>query len=168
MLTRIFFIAGGGVAVLTILGLMAWDRFTAVPFDGTDTQQVARGQGVYNERCASCHGKHLEGQPNWREREPNGFLPAPPHDASGHTWHHPDDVLLGITKRGLAPYAPPGYESDMPAFGDTLTDHDIRAALAYIKSQWPPEIRERQAAITKQAQKADRRAADRFLTESGT
>jgi mono/diheme cytochrome c family protein len=81
-------------------------------------------------------------------------LPAPPHDASGHTWHHPDDVLFGITKRGLAPYAPPGYVSDMPAFGGTLSDDEIRAVLAYIKSQWPPQIRARQKAISEQARKS--------------
>jgi len=57
-------------------------------------------------------------------------LPAPPHDASGHTWHHPDSDLFGITKHGLGPYAPAGYQSDMPAFGGTLSDEEIAAVLA--------------------------------------
>ena len=60
-------------------------------------------------------------------------MPAPPHDDSGHTWHHPDEVLFGITKHGVVPpYAPPGYESDMPAFAGKLSDDEIRAVLAYI------------------------------------
>ena len=88
-----------------------------------DPAQLASGQKVYAQHCAVCHGARLEGQPNWRARLPNGRMPAPPHDDSGHTWHHPDEVLFGITKHGLVPpYAPPGYESDMPAFAGKLTD----------------------------------------------
>jgi mono/diheme cytochrome c family protein len=106
-----------------------------------DAAAVARGRLVYQQYCASCHGANLEGQPNWRARLPNGRLPAPPHDASGHTWHHPDDVLFGIVKNGLVPpYAPPGYASDMPAFGATLSGNDIRAVLSYIESRWSPEV----------------------------
>ncbi|HEU4350516.1 MAG TPA: cytochrome c [Burkholderiales bacterium] len=106
-----------------------------------DPVQLASGEKVYLQHCASCHGAKLEGQPNWRAKLPNGRMPAPPHDDSGHTWHHPDEVLFGITKHGLVPpYAPPGYESDMPAFANTLTDEEIRAVLAYIASQWSPEV----------------------------
>lgn len=103
-----------------------------------DAAQVAAGAKLYALHCAACHGARLEGQPNWRQRLANGRLPAPPHDESGHTWHHTDDVLFGITKHGLVPgkYARPGYESDMPAFGRTLPDDDIWAVLAYIKGHW--------------------------------
>lgn len=99
--------------------------------------QIAHGAQLYAQHCASCHGAGLEGQPNWRQRLPNGRLPAPPHDESGHTWHHPDKVLFGITKYGLVPpYAPPGYQSDMPAFDGKLSDAEIRAVLAYVESHW--------------------------------
>jgi len=105
--------------------------------DERDRGSVALGANVYAQHCAACHGAKLEGQPDWRRRLPNGRLPAPPHDESGHTWHHSDDVLFGITKHGLVPpYAPPNYESDMPAFGGKLSDAEIWAALAYIKSHW--------------------------------
>src|SRR4029450_4915491 len=88
-------------------------------------------------RCAQCHGANLEGQPNWQRALANGRLPAPPHDVTGHTWHHPDEILFGITKNGMAPYAAPGYESDMPAFADVLTDEQIAAALAFIERRRP-------------------------------
>ena len=105
--------------------------------DSSDAAQVARGAKVYAEQCAACHGAKLEGQPHWRRRLANGRLPAPPHDESGHTWHHPDHVLFAITKNGLVPpYAPRDYESDMPAFGGKLSDEDIWAVLAYIGSHW--------------------------------
>ena len=109
--------------------------------DPRDAARVALGAKVYAQHCAACHGAKLEGQPNWQRRLPNGRLPAPPHDDSGHTWHHADYVLVAIVKNGLVPpYATPGYESDMPAFAGKLTDDEIWAVLAYIKSQWSSEV----------------------------
>lgn len=111
--------------------------------DPRNNEQVRRGQVVYERHCAACHGARLEGQPDWRIRRPDGRLPAPPHNASGHTWHHPDDVLFSIVKHGMVPpNAPRGYVSDMPAFGATLTDDEIRAVLAFIETKWSGEVRE--------------------------
>ncbi|MGE0256790.1 MAG: cytochrome c [Alphaproteobacteria bacterium] len=112
------------------------------------TRAIARGEPLYQQHCASCHGARLEGQPDWRSRKADGRLPAPPHDMSGHTWHHSDEQLFRITKHGLKPpHAPEGYESDMPAFEGVLTDAEIRAVLAFIKSRWPAHIRERQTRL---------------------
>src|SRR5512133_59908 len=109
--------------------------------DPTNTAQVAAGKIVYTTHCASCHGANLEGQRDWKSRNAGGRMPAPPHDDSGHTWHHSDNILFGITKVGVAPpYAPEGYQSDMPAFGRTLTDKQIWDVLAYIKSRWSPRM----------------------------
>ena len=120
--------------------------------DASDPAKVALGEAIYAQQCASCHGAKLEGQPDWRKRLANGRMPAPPHDESGHTWHHPDRVLFGITKNGLVPpYAPKDYVSDMPAFGDKLSDEDIWAVLAYIKSHWKsPEVLGARADMTRE------------------
>ena len=120
--------------------------------DPNNPRQVALGKSVYERTCAYCHGARLEGQPNWQEKLPSGRMPAPPHDASGQTWHHPDSVLFGITKHGLLPgkYAPPGFQSDMSAFSGVLSDEEIWAVLAYIKSSWPPEIRKAQHEMTRE------------------
>lgn len=105
--------------------------------DPRDAARVALGARVYAQHCAACHGTKLEGQPDWRRRHANGRLPAPPHDESGHTWHHPDRVLFALTRNGLVPpYAPKNYASDMPAFGGKLSDDQIWAVLAYLKSHW--------------------------------
>jgi len=121
--------------------------------DPSNKKQVQRGQLVYKRFCSLCHGTNLQGQPNWRKRKPDGKLPAPPHDETGHTWHHPDDVLFGIVKQGLVPpYAPDNYRSDMPAWGGTLEDEDIWAVLAYIKSRWSEETRKIQAEINRDSQ----------------
>jgi mono/diheme cytochrome c family protein len=145
-------LAIAAIAAIGAVGGVHYWRHDAQPrIDPDDKMQVAQGQGVYGAQCARCHGSNLEGQPNWQDRLANGRLPAPPHDASGHTWHHPDAQLFDITKHGLAPYAPAGYQSDMPAFDGTLSDEQIAAVLAYIKSKWPADIRERQARINQEA-----------------
>jgi mono/diheme cytochrome c family protein len=119
--------------------------------DPSDAEQVASGQPLYESHCASCHGKELEGQPDWQSRLPTGFLPAPPHDESGHTWHHPDQILFRITKAGGGAEAPAGFKSNMPAFAGTLSDDQIWAILAYIKSRWPDPIQLRQAEIDRRS-----------------
>jgi len=119
--------------------------------DPNDPALTARGKVVYAERCASCHGANLEGQPNWRKRLPNGRLPAPPHDRTGHTWHHSDWQLFDMTKNGTAGMVP-GYETDMPAYRDILSDTDIWAVISFIESTWAPDIRERQERMNRQNQ----------------
>lgn len=117
-------------------------------------RQVNRGALVYKKFCSLCHGADLKGQPNWRKRKADGKLPAPPHDETGHTWHHDDDLLFGIIKFGLVPpYGPVNYKSDMPAWGSTLSDKDIWTVLAYIKSRWPAETRKTQTEISQGSQK---------------
>jgi mono/diheme cytochrome c family protein len=106
--------------------------------------QIARGHALYTQHCASCHGAQLEGQPDWQTPRPDGRMPAPPHDVAGHTWHHSDEQLFQMTKHGMSAIVP-GYVSDMPAFAGTLTDAEIVAILAYIKSRWPRREREYQA-----------------------
>ncbi|MFK7763031.1 MAG: cytochrome c [Roseobacter sp.] len=105
---------------------------------------VARGAGVYLENCASCHGANLEGKPNWRVIGADGRLPAPPRDASGHTWHHDSDTLFRLTKYGTgALIGDPDYASNMPIYEGVLADDEIIAVLGYIKSTWPDDIRAR-------------------------
>lgn len=112
--------------------------------DVSNTQLVALGEILYQQYCASCHGAELEGQPNWKIRNENGYLPAPPHDETGHTWHHPDEQLFEITKIGTEAYVGRGYRSNMIGFGDQLDDTEIWAVLAFIKSEWPQRIQNAQ------------------------
>ena len=102
-----------------------------------DRDRVALGADLYAQNCAVCHGRNLEGEPGWRTRDADGLLPAPPHDASGHTSHHPDGQLFAITKHGTEAIVGGGYKSRMPGFADTLSDAELRSVLAYIKSTWP-------------------------------
>lgn len=45
-------------------------------------------------------------------------------------------MLFRIVKEGTAAVVGGGYESDMPGFGDVLSDAEIRTVLDYIKSTW--------------------------------
>lgn len=134
-------LAVGGYLMLT--SSSAPDAVGDVELRPDDQALVAQGRSVYAENCASCHGQDLEGQENWRSRDADGLLPAPPHDETGHTWHHPDKVLFAITKYGPTKLSDGEYESRMPGYDGVLTDQEIIAALSYIKSTWPAEIRRR-------------------------
>ncbi|GAB4371480.1 MAG: cytochrome c [Kiloniellaceae bacterium] len=138
-------IVGGVAAFYVITG-----NGTAAGIDPDDRAKVALGAQVYADNCASCHGANLEGQADWRQRLPNGRLPAPPHDESGHTWHHPDQQLFALTKYGPAAIVGGGYQSDMPGYEGTLSDAEIWAVLSYIKSRWPDEIQARHDQISQQ------------------
>ena len=104
------------------------------------------GELIYKEQCASCHGANLEGQPNWKTPGADGKYPAPPHDDSGHTWHHPDDVLVKIILDGGN--GNPGAPSNMPAFRGKLTPIQLEGLLSYFKSKWSPEHRAYQWRMT--------------------
>jgi mono/diheme cytochrome c family protein len=112
-----------------------------------DGALVALGEAVYAQHCAACHGADLDGQPNWRQRRPDGRLPAPPHDDSGHTWHHDDETLFIVTKFGAAKLIGGPVETDMPRFEGVLSDREIRAVLAFIRSRWSEEVRRQNAAL---------------------
>ncbi|MET4701310.1 mono/diheme cytochrome c family protein [Constrictibacter sp. MBR-5] len=132
-----------GLVVVASVTAAAWFVAPTGGIDPSDASQVALGRAIYADHCASCHGVNLEGQPDWRTRKADGRMPAPPHDASGHTWHHPDEQLIEMTKKGASGIVP-GYQSDMPGFEGILSDREIEAVLSYIKSTWPAEIRRRQ------------------------
>jgi mono/diheme cytochrome c family protein len=116
-----------------------------------DSSLVGRGEVIYVAHCAACHGARLEGQPDWRRRRPDGRLPAPPHDETGHTWHHADELLVRLTRDGPQAVAGKDYASDMPAFAGTLSDSEIVAVLSYIKSRWPVSTRARHDELNAQA-----------------
>lgn len=137
-------IAGAIGAVVLVVGavVLAGGGTMSAPdaFAYRDQAVVAEGRALYEVHCASCHGTGLEGEADWRERDGDGFMPAPPHDETGHTWHHPDRQLFRIVQLGTEAVVGGGYKSNMPGFAETMSDAEIGAVLAYIKSTWPPRI----------------------------
>jgi len=121
----------------------------AVAADELEDRDLARGQALYVEQCASCHGAELQGQPNWQRQNDDGTMPAPPHDETGHTWHHDNQLLFTYTKLGgqgaLAERGITNFKSGMPGFADVISDDEIWDILAYIRSTWPERVQEMQA-----------------------
>lgn len=103
-----------------VLGVLASGVLLAACGSGTalgdvPSAQIAEGKALYETYCASCHGVSGEGQPNWKTLDEQGVFPAPPHDSSGHTWHHADEQLLELIADGSSL-----ANSGMPAFGASL------------------------------------------------
>ena len=140
----ILLLAALGVGLSAVAGYLLLMGPGLSRANADNPKMVAMGRTVYADHCAECHGKELEGEPDWRTPKADGTLPAPPHDENGHTWHHGDALLFRYTKEGGAAIAPVGFNSGMPGFGDTLSDEEIWAVLAFIKSTWPEPVRRRQ------------------------
>lgn len=150
-------ITTGTIAAVIVLAA----GIAAYHWIGADEVVVAagdpiRGETLYAENCASCHGANLQGQPDWQKNNPDGTLPAPPHDDSGHTWHHPDSMLFSYTKIGGQAWLDANgitqFKSAMPAFEGILTDQEISDVLAFIRSRWSERARKTQAEITAENQ----------------
>ncbi len=118
------------------------------PVPTLDPKDISRGEEVYQKYCAACHGVNLEGQPDWQNPLPDGSFRAPPHDSSGHTWHHSDQLLLEIIAEGSNPL----FGGTMQGFAEVLDSQDRLAVLEFIKSHWGEEQRELQWRITSQTQ----------------
>lgn len=140
-------IIGGGAAIFMVRSTPA--QAITVNAQPVSAQQLAMGEQLYNTNCAACHGIRGEGQPNWKTPNEKGVYPAPPHNSDGHTWHHADDLLLEIIAKGGGAFSP---TSNMPGFKDVLTDEEMVAVLAYIKTFWGSEQIEFQNRVTQNQQ----------------
>lgn len=139
--------AMSAVAVALIAAGATWyfqDDETIVPGDATDLDQVAFGSRVYERICANCHGAELDGQLGWEQPLKDGTRLAPAHSAEGKTWRKADETLFEVVKFGGESLKPDGGVSRMPGFGEKLTDHEIWAVIAFIKSTWPNDLQDAQ------------------------
>jgi mono/diheme cytochrome c family protein len=115
--------------ILLGLGLfasgLAWVLDTPKPPPGTP-----RVERLYLGLCATCHG--ADGHGSWRATV---FLIRPGDLAdAARIRTHSDQYLFDIIKHGGAPLGRPG----MPAFGGSLSDDDIRALVAYLRTLSQP------------------------------
>ncbi len=124
----------------------------------TDTPH---GERLYMEHCASCHGKDLEGEPDWKQQNSDGSLKAPPHDDSGHTWHHDDKTLINYTMRGGKAFMEEAgitnFRSGMPGFSNVISDQEFAEILMFIKSRWS----ERSSQVQRQRTEAAKAVGDK-------
>jgi mono/diheme cytochrome c family protein len=112
--------------------------------DPGDAGAVSHGRQVYAHNCAACHGDKLQGELQAGLDVPKGEKPATPLNGSGHSAHHSDADMFATVKGESADGGQPGPRR-MPRFGTTLTDDDVLAVIAYMKSRWPESIRQQHA-----------------------
>ncbi len=129
-------VTAGTALLVTALAPSAWLFFER----RAESARIAAGRQLYAAHCATCHGADLQGQPDWQTPRPNGRMPAPPHDAGGHTWHHGDAELFEIVEQGMSAVVP-NYSSDMPGFDGVLSDNQIRSVISFLKKTWPARER---------------------------
>lgn len=105
---------------------------------------VVKGEAIYQQYCAACHGVKGEGKPGWQERDALGELPPPPHGPEGHTWKHSDAMLYRMIRDGWRDPFNKTKRLTMPAYKDVLSPTEIKSVIAYLKTLWTPEQREYQ------------------------
>jgi len=134
---------------MTVMLGAAAPGFSAEPTqhfaDADDAQSVTAGKLIYHQRCSSCHGKRLQGQPLWQLEDEYAHRRAPAHDQTGHTWLHSDEELFQMTRTGRFPGTATDAPSYMPGFAGSLTDSQILSVIAFIKASWPVGLRIAQA-----------------------
>lgn len=119
----------------------------AVPTSTFTNPVLLQGQRDYDLYCAHCHGYDGSGQlaEAIQDTLDLGMMIVPPHDATGHTWMHPTQLLIRVVREGVQN---PLAHYPMPAFGDAFTDEQIEGMIAYMRRWWTPEQRRYQARLT--------------------
>lgn len=101
---------------------------------------IRQGQVLFRRHCATCHGEHAQGDPEWRHRLADGTWPPPPLNGSGHAWHHSMDKLRAMINDGSQATGDGAPVGNMPAWRDRLTDEDVDAIIAWFQSLWPDPV----------------------------
>lgn len=134
-------------ALVITLTTIYYDRHFAeneVAADRFNDAQVSLGSSLYNANCGFCHGDALEGKPGWDKDYPSGGRPALPLDGEGAITRLSDQDIMDVVKFGGQPFSPSDYKNDMPGFEMQLSDGDIWAIVAFIKSRWSDTAIDRQ------------------------
>jgi len=96
---------------------------------------LTRGQALFTQHCAACHGDRAQGAFGWERPGADGKYPPPPLDGSAHAWHHPYEQLKQTIQEGTLKLG-----GSMPAWKGKLTEADTEAVIAWFQSTWPDPI----------------------------
>ncbi|MCP4765911.1 MAG: thioredoxin fold domain-containing protein [Gammaproteobacteria bacterium] len=103
-------------------------------------EQLLRGEKLFRQNCAGCHGQNAEATPDWKKTDADGNYPPPPLNGTAHAWHHDLDLLRRTVREGGAKLA-----GQMPAFEGTLDAEEIDSVIAFFQSKWPDDLYQRWA-----------------------
>ncbi len=130
--TRLTFVVLGLILASTRLGLAG-----SPDGSGDSAELIARGGELFTRRCAICHGNDLEGKSHEiGSGERRRTVKVPSLRERRWRWLDPQTAISNIVKHGEKKHPLPSSEFKMPAFGIVLSDDDIAAVAAYLKSIW--------------------------------
>ena len=99
---------------------------------------VTEGEEIFNEYCASCHGKKAESTKLWKTVDKNGNYPPPPLNGTAHAWHHSLAIMDQVIRAGGKPLG-----GVMPAWEGILSEGQRLKAIASFQQYWSDEVYER-------------------------
>lgn len=106
---------GVALVVVSVFFILRAQR-TAQPLAGAEL--IARGEHLYAQNCAACHGGNGEGH----------VIPeAPALNGNEHAWHHADGQLQRTILDG---------GQIMPPFREKLSRQDAAAIIRFIQAWW--------------------------------
>ncbi|MCP4487074.1 MAG: thioredoxin fold domain-containing protein [Gammaproteobacteria bacterium] len=95
-----------------------------------DASQASQGADIFQQQCASCHGRDAEANSGWQQA--SGEAAAPPLNGSAHAWHHSLKQLRKTIQMGSIQLG-----GAMPGFSEKLAESEIDRAIAFFQSKWP-------------------------------
>ena len=105
-----------------------------ISFEGSDLaypDRIAAGSALYADYCESCHGAGGIGEsPEDPAAQDEFGFKAPALNDDMHAWHHSDAGLRATINEGSP------RNDRMAAWQDVLSDNEIDAIIAYVKSTW--------------------------------
>ena len=109
-----------GLFLLTAIIASSYALAGGEPASLNSTATVADGAALYTAKCTICHAKDGRGLPNWRSKGQPDFSDA--------KWQksRTDAQIADATKNGKGKF--------MPAFKAKMSDEDITAVVARIRS----------------------------------
>jgi thiol:disulfide interchange protein DsbC len=126
--------------LLVGLFLVIGQSFAAETDRWYSKEQVIRGEKLFRQNCAACHGQNAEATPDWKKTDADGKYPPPPLNGTAHAWHHDLDLLRRTIREGGAKLG-----GQMPAFEGVLSDDGVDSVIAFFQSKWPEDTYQRWA-----------------------
>ncbi len=116
--------AAAGALIFVAAGLGMWYADTRksgtsrIHAESGEGELLQLGRSVYGTHCATCHGRDLQGHPDWHPKGDMLFKPPP---LDGTARHRSNDELFEIIGRG---------------FSSTLTEREILATIEYLQFEY--------------------------------
>lgn len=103
-----------------------------------ESDKLARGERLFQQHCAQCHGPEAQGHPNWGAPPDavGDLVVAPPLDGTGNDWKRERRELVGAITEGVKRNGEPV----MPSWKTRLSDEEVDAIITWFQALWPPDV----------------------------